>query len=108
MGQAGKPDIRDAPWDRGISKRLQDGDSIMSQHSFLKRWLAAGLTAAILGAISLAPWLSPSAKPQATQTAQVSAAKPGDWTMFGGATSRNFVNLLAKNLPIEWDAEKKT
>jgi outer membrane protein assembly factor BamB len=78
----------------------------MCQTSCVKRWLAAGGTIAILGVILFALSRSPDSQP-VTQAAQGVTAKAGDWTMFGGTPSRNFVNPVAKNLPTEWDFEKK-
>ncbi len=79
----------------------------MSQTPALRRWFAAGLTAAILAAILFAVNQGPTVK-QAAVSAQGVKAVSGDWTMFGGNPSRNFVNLVAKGIPTKWDEEKKT
>lgn len=53
-------------------------------------WMASALTVACLAQITTA------AEP-----------KSGDWPMFGGNPSRNFVNLQEKNIPGSWDLDSQ-
>jgi hypothetical protein len=53
-------------------------------------WMASALTVACIAKFSLA------AEP-----------KSGDWPMFGGNPSRNFVNLQEKNIPGSWDLDSQ-
>jgi outer membrane protein assembly factor BamB len=79
----------------------------MSSTPVLKRTFAAALTAGTLvGVFALTRFGGVSPTPAAI--AQEAKAAPGDWTMFGGTPSRNFVNPHAKGIPAEWDAGKGT
>src|SRR5437868_1863194 len=85
----------------------------MSATPSLNRWLAAGLTAVVVGGFLL---LSGIWKPdRGTPTPQATAAQPGasksnpgDWTMYGGTPARNFINTNAKGLATSWDVKKGT
>lgn len=79
----------------------------MSSTPSLKRWLAAGLTGAILIAIFAVIRLSPQTPQPTVQAAQVVKAGPGDWTMYGGTPSRNLVNYVGKDIMTEFDVSKK-
>jgi outer membrane protein assembly factor BamB len=70
----------------------------------LKRWLAAGLTAAVFAALALI--LSLSGAASSNQAKEGFTAKTGDWAMFGGSPARNMVNTQAKGLPVEWNVEE--
>src|SRR5262245_51361925 len=90
-------EIRRSKWEK----------SIMCQTPCVKRWLAAGGAIAIIGVVLFfALPRAPEAQPT-IQAAQALAAKAGDWTMFGGTPSRNFINPVAKGIPTDWDFEKK-
>ncbi|MCI0683709.1 MAG: PQQ-binding-like beta-propeller repeat protein [Gemmataceae bacterium] len=103
----------------------------MSTFPNLKRGLAAGLTVCTLSAVMLiascnrapAP-KTPPPKPmpgpvaikevtgkegagkQPVVAVQAPKAASGDWTMFGGDASRNMVNTVVKNLPVEWSTDE--
>lgn len=82
----------------------------MTTYPALKRWLAAGLTLALIGTPILF-WLTrdgdgTSPLDPARATAQ-GKGKPGDWTMYGGTTARNMVNTTEKDLPVTWDVDEK-
>lgn len=76
----------------------------MTSYPSLKRWLALGLTVALIGA-PLAYWLTRGKIPTPIDANPASAQEPkeGDWTMYGGTPARNMVNLKAKGLPVKWD-----
>src|ERR1700677_1337645 len=74
---------------------------------FVKRWLAAGLTAVVLVAVLVFLKLSgPGGGVESTASADVVRTE-SSWPMFGGGPTRNMVNLTAKGLPEEWDPDPK-
>src|SRR6266542_7138494 len=81
----------------------------MNSSRVWKRWLAAGLTVAVLGIVLVLMRRDTSdqgyeKKPDESKTSE---KKDGDWPMFGGTLQRNFVNLTEKNIPQTWDISKK-
>jgi outer membrane protein assembly factor BamB len=69
---------------------------------YTNRILLCGVSLAICIAAVLIAALSTTAKP-----VPVLQPKPvvHQWPMFGGTPQRNMVNLLARNLPVEWEVE---
>jgi outer membrane protein assembly factor BamB len=76
----------------------------MRTNIILKRWLAAGVTAAFFVVI-LVVANGRNAPVQGDETAKSSGK---DWHLFGGTLQRNFVNPTEKNIPDDWDVEKGT
>ncbi|MBM4072082.1 MAG: hypothetical protein FJ271_24620 [Planctomycetes bacterium] len=70
-----------------------------------KRSLAAVLTVVVLGTALVVGSL---ASNSAVRTDDRPKAPVDGWTMYGGSPVRNMVNTRAKNLPTEWDVDKKT
>src|SRR5438876_7055429 len=78
---------------------------LMTAYPSLKRWLAAGLTLALLaGAVFfLTRNRGDNTNPiVAPVGAQGKKASDQDWIMYGGTPARNMVNLAAKGLPDRW------
>jgi outer membrane protein assembly factor BamB len=75
----------------------------MTAYPSLKRWLAAGLTMIVVGAvIYLVTRNGAGSDPLENAVAAQGGKKGQDWLMYGGSHSRNMVNLTAKNLPVKW------
>src|SRR5919202_1799263 len=78
----------------------------MKSYPTLRRWLSAVATlavfAGVLGMVTLSG-RSPGDKPQADQAGTGSTH---DWPLFGGSLSRNLVNTVETNVPIEWSVEE--
>src|SRR5262245_24459541 len=77
----------------------------MSKHANLQRWLAAALGAGMVAAVALYATRSHGPAPTSAHAGEPKAA-PTDWIMFGGSPTRNMINLVAKNLPIEWSVDE--
>src|SRR4051794_29886230 len=77
---------------------------MQSPSSPLRRWLAAGLTAAVFAGILLVI-ASNRAPLQGEEKKEDGVA--GAWPLFGGSVQRNMVNLTEKNVPTDFDPVKK-
>ncbi len=77
----------------------------MTAYPSLKRWLAAGLTAAVLAAVVLvAGLIGPG--PETPAGAGGPAGGKHNWIMYGGSLARNMVNPQVKGLPAEWSVDE--
>ena len=79
----------------------------MSSLPFLKKYLAAGVTAAVFVAVVVAYAVSGRPSLDTSTAAYQPAGDAPSWPMFGGGPTRNMVNLAAKDLPEEWDNDPK-
>jgi outer membrane protein assembly factor BamB len=70
----------------------------------LRRWLAAGLTAALLITVTAYAALVNRPLPQ-KEKEQPARDKNYAWPMFGGSVHRNLVNLTDHNIPIDFSVE---
>ncbi|MCS7045668.1 MAG: PQQ-binding-like beta-propeller repeat protein [Gemmataceae bacterium] len=80
----------------------------MVKGSHLRRWVAALVTVAVFAGAVVFATLSRES-PAAPFQPKPDRMESGDWTMFGGDATRNFVNPRAKGLPVnwtDWDEEK--
>src|SRR5437016_39311 len=79
----------------------------MTRYPSLRRCLAALVSIATIGGVVV---LAAVAHRPAENPAPESQpdAKAYPWPMWGGALSRNMVNLRDHNVPIDWNIEKKT
>src|SRR5436309_3354328 len=76
---------------------------LMKQYPALKRWLALVGTVAVLGVVvAVSAFQGGGNKEQPTK-----ADKAAPWLMFGGHNSRNMVNTVDRNVPVEWDIKAK-
>jgi outer membrane protein assembly factor BamB len=76
----------------------------MKAYPTLRRWLAAGITAAVLAGVVVIGALS--GRSGAGDKAAGPKKGPGTdagWVMYGGSPFRNMVNTRVKGLPAEWD-----
>jgi outer membrane protein assembly factor BamB len=70
----------------------------------LRRWLSLTLTALTLSAVvGVLAWQSRTPTPAQADDARAAAH---EWSLYGGSPSRNFVNLVEKDLPRTWDVRK--
>ena len=79
----------------------------MRQYPSLRRWLAGLAATVIMGVVVT---LAATAKRTPDQAPAPTGPDPKvyPWPMWGGALSRNLVNLRDKNVPTKWDIEDKT
>ena len=70
----------------------------------MRRWLAAGSTAAILALAIGAVILLQTRDANKAQADAANAAK--EWPLFGGTVQRNLVNLVEKNIPTSWSVKE--
>jgi outer membrane protein assembly factor BamB len=79
----------------------------MKAYPTLRRWLAAGVTGAVLAGVVLIGALSGRSgagdKEKGGEAKQTAGVKDGDWVMYGGSPSRNMANTRVKGLPVKWD-----
>src|SRR5919108_4494542 len=78
----------------------------MRSYPSLRRWLSAGITAAVLVAV-----LTVMVKPlrsldKAVPTDAERSTDAHAWRLFGGSLQRNMVNTFEKNMPTEWSVEE--
>lgn len=82
----------------------------MNTFPALRRWFAAGLTAALLVVLlCVLIWNGPgsSVSGAGASTASENKTKGGPlWSMFGGSIDRNMVNDVDHNIPREWGVKK--
>jgi outer membrane protein assembly factor BamB len=76
----------------------------MNQYPTLRRWLAALVSFAALGAVVVVA--ATSNRPAENQPPP-KPSKEFPWPMWGGQASRNMVNLVDKNVPTVWDVDSK-
>jgi outer membrane protein assembly factor BamB len=75
----------------------------MTAYPSLKRWLAAGLTLVVVGAVIYLVKRSGDGSNPLDNPANAQDGKKGqDWVMYGGTHSRNMANLTAKGTPVKW------
>jgi outer membrane protein assembly factor BamB len=76
----------------------------MSKSPALRRWLSVGGTVAVLAAVLavIACQKAVNDTAAAREAAQKAEAARA-WPLFGGSVSRNFVNLVEKDIPTDWD-----
>jgi outer membrane protein assembly factor BamB len=72
----------------------------------LRRWLVAGLTAAVFAGVLLV--VASNRAPVQGDESKKEDGATGAWPLFGGTVQRNMVNLTEKNVPIDFDPVKKT
>src|SRR5690242_19115872 len=80
----------------------------MKSYPHLRRWLAAAITAAVLGAVVVITfWTgrSPADAPRKRDEANKAKAAPS-CPLSGGSPNPNMVNLVEKDVPPEWNVEK--
>src|SRR5438552_2627628 len=71
----------------------------MKQYPALKRWLALAGTLAVLGVALAVSAFQGGDKKQPVKGGD----KAAPWPMFGGHVSRNMVNTVDRNVPVEWE-----
>src|SRR5262249_16284980 len=72
----------------------------MKSFPALRRWLSLGGAAAVFAVVLAIVAVQGSSGDDAKSNAKADAGR--SWPMFGGHPSRNFVNLVEKNLPVKW------
>src|SRR5262249_16901972 len=77
----------------------------MIQYPSLRRWAAALAAFAIMGVVVVLA--ATSNRPADPQPPKPPDPKVFPWPMWGGALSRNMVNLRDKGVPTDWDVAKK-
>jgi len=78
----------------------------MTKKSPVKRWLAAGTTAAVFGAlVALVAWAPRGAELSAEEALKAKAKEDMKnlWPLFGGTAQRNMVNTTETGIPTEWE-----
>src|SRR5437868_1943317 len=76
----------------------------MRSYPTLRRWLSAGVTAAVLMGVAAFAALS-HRDVQKDDPPKVDKDYP--WPLFGGTLQRNLVNLVDKGIPIDFDVDPK-
>lgn len=80
----------------------------MKSYRTLRRWLAAGISLAVLGVV--VAWVAHRSGPietaQKARADEIQAKISHAWALFGGSASRNMVNTLDKNIPFECNVDK--
>jgi outer membrane protein assembly factor BamB len=79
----------------------------MIQYPSLRRCLAALISFAAIGGVVVLAAVSNRSTEKSTAEVQPDP-KIFPWPMWGGAISRNMVNLRDHNVPIDWNVDKKT
>src|SRR4051794_25210600 len=90
---------------------IAPGENPMTTTPTLRRWLVLGLTFGILASVlGLVAYFQRNDDPkileQKIQAGNDSRATT--WPMFGGSNSRNLVNLIDKNIPIDFFVDPDT
>ncbi|HLN27789.1 MAG TPA: PQQ-binding-like beta-propeller repeat protein [Gemmataceae bacterium] len=80
----------------------------MKSYRTLRRWLAAGISLAVLGVVValVAHRSGPIETAQKARADEIQAKISHAWALFGGSASRNMVNTLDKNIPFECNVDK--
>src|SRR4051812_7836689 len=79
----------------------------MTAYPALRRWAAALVTATFFaGLVALVAWTGGANSKDAQQPKEGGAGgKPTAWPMFGGHLSRNMVNTIDRDVPVQFDPE---
>jgi outer membrane protein assembly factor BamB len=78
----------------------------MKSYPTLRRWLAAGLTAAVFAIVVAGlAWSTHSSNAAKNVSASDEPKTGHGWRMFGGSISRNFVNTFDRNIASDWSVE---
>jgi outer membrane protein assembly factor BamB len=78
----------------------------MNAYPSLRRWLAAGITLAVLGLVMVVGVLSGRSLPADAGDKGAADPKAYPWPMWGGQPGRNMVNNREHGLPVKFSAEE--